>query len=394
LHFSLYLGRFKSKTNPQSINFMAPPEFTELDHIPDGLLERPASALYQQLNGPTLINLPGRNTRPLVVSVLQHGNEITGWEAIRRLLKSHYQFDELPRSLSILIGNPLAAKHRLRRLDEQPDFNRCWPGGNEVDSAHTRMFRRIHDRLRELDPLAVIDIHNNTGLNPHYAAVNLIRSDYLRLASLFSSKVVYFTMPSGTLSTSMSEYCPSVTLECGQAGEIHATDHTLAYLETCLHLEEISGKPVDAEAVHLFHMVATVYVNEGILFGFGRVPAELALREDLDKFNFCELPAGTSFGDLNNPGHQPIRAIDPDGGEVTDNYFFFGRGQVETTREVMPSMLTQDRRVIQQDCLCYLMDRIHYEYDEIVAGPDPLPEGIRRSDRPGSPTRIYIPYRA
>jgi hypothetical protein len=207
----------------------------------------------------------------------------------------------------------------------------------------------------------------------------------LRLASLFSSKVVYFTMPAGTLSLSMSEFCPSLTLECGQAGEIHGTDHTLAFLETCLHLETLSGKPVDADAVHLFHMVATVNVNSEVLFGFGRVPAELALREDLDKFNFCELPAGTSFGDLNNPTKQPLIAVNPEGDEVTDEYFFFGRGQVETAREVMPSMLTLDRRVIQQDCLCYLMDRIHYEFDEEVAGPDPLPEGIRRSDRLGVP---------
>jgi len=360
-------------------------DFKELDHVPDGLLERPASALYQQIDGPTLIHLEGRNKRPLVVSVLQHGNEVTGWEAIRRLLKSHGRLDDLPRSLVVLIGNPLAAKHRLRRLDEQPDFNRCWPGGNQVDSEYTRLFRQIHDRIRELQPLALVDIHNNTGLNPHYAAVNLIRSEYLRLASLFSSKVVYFTMPAGTLSLSMSEFCPSLTLECGQAGEIHGTDHTLAFLETCLHLETISGKPVDADAVHLFHMVATVYVNREILFGFGRVPSELALRENLDQFNFCELPAGTSFGDLNNPTKQPLIAVNPEGVEVTDDYFFFGRGQVETAREVMPSMLTLDRRVIQQDCLCYLMDRIHYEFDEKVAGPDPLPEGIRRSDRPGNP---------
>jgi succinylglutamate desuccinylase len=364
---------------------MAALDFIELDHLPEGLLERPASALYQLFDGPTLIHLQGREKRPLVVSVIQHGNEVTGWEAIRRLLKGRDPADELPRSLLILIGNPLAAKHRLRRLDDQPDFNRCWPGGNEVDSKYTRLFRQIHDRMRELNPLAVIDIHNNTGLNPHYAAVNLIRADYLRLASLFSSKVVYFTMPAGTLSLSMSEYCPSLTLECGQAGEIHGTDHTLAFLETCLHLETISSKPIESDAVHLFHMVATVNVNSDVLFGFGRVPAELALREDLDKFNFCELPPGTSFGDLHNPTRQPLFAVNPEGVDVTDDYFFFGRGQVETTREVMPSMLTLDRRVIQQDCLCYLMDRIHYEFDEEVTGPDPLPEGMRRSDRPGAP---------
>ena len=48
----------------------------------------------------------------------------------------------------------------------------------------------------------------------------------------------------------------------------------------------------------------------------------------------------------------------------------------------MPSMLTLDRRVIAQDCLCYLMERIHYEDNEEVTGIDPLPEGLRRSDIP------------
>jgi len=360
-------------------------KLTELDHMPDGLLERPASALYQQLSGPTLIHLKGQIKRPLFVSVLQHGNEVTGWEAIRRLLKSHYKHGGLPRSLLILIGNVQASKHRLRHLDEQPDFNRCWPGGNAVDSEYTQLFRHIHDRILEHRPLACIDIHNNTGLNPHYAAVNRIRSEFLRLAALFSSQVVYFTMPQGTLSHSFAEHCPSVTLECGQAGEIHGTDHSMAYVDTCLHMDDISRAPVDAEAVRLFHMVATVKIPNDVLFGFGRVPADLALREDLDQFNFCELPTGTSFGDLNNGMRKPLIATDNSGRDVTDHYFNFGSGQVETTREIMPSMLTLDRRVIHQDCLCYLMERIHYEDHEEVTGRDPLPEGIQRTDRPGEP---------
>jgi succinylglutamate desuccinylase len=356
------------------------PVLTELDHIPDGLLEREATSLYQQLPGPTLIHLRGRIKRPLVVGILQHGNEITGWDALRRLLKSHYERDELPRSLVIFIGNPQAAKHRLRHLDDQPDFNRCWPGGNEVDSAYTRLFRRVHDRLLELRPLACIDIHNNTGLNPHYAAVNRIRSDYLRLASMFSSKVAYFTVPMGTLSHSMSEFCPSLTLECGQAGEIHGTDHSMAFLEACLHLEEISLRPVDADAVHLFHMVATVNVNPDVLFGFGNVPADVAFRDELDLYNFNELPPGTSFGTLNTPDIRPVLASNNEGDDVTADFFDFSRGKVETKREVMPSMLTLDRRVIQQDCLCYLMERIHFEDNEEVTTLDPLPEGIERSD--------------
>ena len=360
-------------------------KLTELDYLPPGLLERPASALHHALDGPTLIHLEGKNPQPLFVSVLQHGNEVTGWEAIRRLLKSHYEFDELPRSLSILIGNVSAAKHRLRRLDDQLDYNRCWPGGKHEDSELGKLFQQVTDRARSLSPIASIDIHNNTGLNPHYAAINRIRSRFLRLASYFSSKVVYFTMPAGTQSLTFSEFCPSVTLECGQAGETHGTDHSIGFLETCMHLSDIPYTALDADDVHLFHMVATVQVHEELLFGFGHVPTDVAFRENLDVLNFQELPTGISLGDVNGGPAWPLQATDIDGADVTKQYFRFDRGQIETVREIMPSMLTLDRRVIQQDCLCYLMERIHFEDHIEVTDHDPLPEGIRRSDRPGEP---------
>jgi len=361
----------------------------ELDHLPEGLLERPASALYQELDGPTLLHIEGRNKRPLFVSVLQHGNEITGWEAVRRLLKKHGHGAGLPRSLMLFIGNVQAAKHRLRRLDDQPDYNRCWPGGKPIDPDHQEMFRQLHQRVGTSNPVAAIDIHNNTGLNPHYAAVNRIRSDHLRLASLFSTQVVYFTMPRGTLSHSLSSYMPALTLECGMAGEIHGTDHTEAFLETCLELGDIATSKVDADLVHLYHMVATVHVGDHVLFGFGNVPADLALREDLDHYNFKELPPGTSFGDLHNGITRPLTATDGSGEDVTGRFFRFENGEVTTAREVMPSMLTLDRRVIQQDCLCYLMERIHYEDYEEVGDRELLPDGIRRTDRPGEPVPVY-----
>ncbi len=361
-------------------------ELIELDHLPGGLLETPASGLHRLLDGPTLIHLEGRNPAPLFVTVLQHGNEITGWEAVRRLLKSHYEFDQLPRSLSILVGNVQAAKHGLRRLDDQLDYNRCWPGGKHEDSEIGKLFRKVSDRIRQMQPMAAIDFHNNTGLNPHYAAINRIRPEFLRLASYFSSKVVYFTMPLGTQSLSLSRICPSTTLECGQAGETHGTDHCIGFLETCMHLDGLSTSPMNPDDVHLFHMVATVRVNEDALFGFGQVPTDIAFMENLDVLNFRELPSGISLADINGGPVEPLIATDVDGVNVTQQYFRFDRGQVETIREVMPSMLTLDRRVIQQDCLCYLMDRIHFEDHIEVTDHDPLPESIRRSDRPGEPS--------
>lgn len=360
-------------------------QLIEYDHLPAGLLERGATALHHSLAGPTLIHLEGKNPQPLFVSVLQHGNEDTGWEAIRRLLKSHYEFDQLPRSLTIFIGNIRAAKHRLRRLEDQLDYNRCWPGGRYADSELGKLFQQVTQRIHSLNPIASIDIHNNTGLNPHYAAINRVQTRFLRLASYFSSKVVYFTMPKGTQSSAFSNFCPSLTLECGQAGQVHGTDHSIGFLETCMHLSEIPATPLAANDLHLFHMVATVRVPDDVLFGFGNVPTEITFKENLDTLNFQELPAGVSFGNINAAAITPLLVTDTNGTDVTASYFRFDRGRLETIREIMPSMLTLDRRVIQQDCLCYLMERVHFEDIAEVTDHDPLPEGIRRSDRPGEP---------
>jgi succinylglutamate desuccinylase len=132
--------------------------------------------------------------------------------------------------------------------------------------------------------------------------------------------------------------------------------------------------------------VATVRVHDEALFGFGHVPTDIAFRENLDVLNFQELNSGISLGTLNGGPAQPIIAIDTNGVDVTAQYFRFDRCQIETVRQIMPSMLTLDRRVIQQDCLCYLMERIHFEDHIEGTDHDPLPEAMRRSDRPGEPS--------
>ena len=100
---------------------------TTLDHIPDGFLDASPGGLHQVVPGPTLIHLPGRKPQPLFVSVLLHGNEYAGLKAIQNVL-GRYRTSELPRALSIFVGNVQAAAVGLRRLDGQPDYNRIWPG--------------------------------------------------------------------------------------------------------------------------------------------------------------------------------------------------------------------------------------------------------------------------
>ncbi|MFO7593275.1 MAG: M14 family metallopeptidase [Pseudomonadota bacterium] len=326
---------------------------TELNAIPDGLLELPGTRLHEKLNGPTLIHLPGRHQRPLFVSVLLHGNEDTGWEAMRVLLKKYAQ-KTLPRSLSLFIGNVEAGREGVRHINGKPDYNRIWAGG---ESEEARMAQQLVAIMQERQVFASIDIHNNTGLNPHYACINFLQQPYLQLATLFSRTVVYFTKPDTVQSMAFGKICPAVTVECGKAGLSHNTEHAVEFVEAALHLDHFPEHPVPMTDYELYHTVATVKVPQSVSFSFSDGAADVILPDDLDHMNFRELPAGTELARIGSDAAR-LEAWDESGKDVAGQYFERDNSRFKTRLPVMPSMLTLNKEVIRQDCLCYLMERL------------------------------------
>jgi succinylglutamate desuccinylase len=339
----------------------------EINYLPDKLLALEARQLADHLSGPTLIHLPGRRDRPLFVSVLMHGNETVGWEAIRTLLAQYQGGQDLPRALSLFIGNVDAAAQGLRMLPDQPDYNRIWCGSELAETPEKRMMEQVVERMRRRRPFASVDVHNNTGLNPHYACINHLDIRFFHLALLFSRTVVYFLRPKGVQSMAFADLCPSVTLECGKVGSAHGVEHARDYLEACLHLAEHPQHPVSHLDIDLFHTVAQVKVSPEVSFGFDPGETDLVLDPDIDHLNFRELPVGTLFGQINGMGLDALDVRDEQGEMVVDDYFIFEEGQLCLRRSVMPSMLTKDLNVIRQDCLCYLMER----YDSHLMQPAP-----------------------
>jgi len=337
---------------------MNPLFFQELAALPEGLLTIDLTALHSILPQPTLIHLPGKQPNPLFVSVILHGNEPTGFLALQRLLKK-YQNKRLPRSLSLFFGNVCAASQNLRRFDNQPDYNRIWPGTEMANCAETEMAQVVVAIMKNRQVFASIDIHNNTGLNPHYACLNSLDNSFLQLASLFGRLMVYFSRPKGVQSAAFAKLCPAVTLECGRPGQQHGVEHAFEFLDSCLHLSEVPRHPILAHAIDLFHTVAQVKIKDDINFSFNQPDADLLLNHDLDHFNFTELSPGTNFGCVQKNSAMPFIVHDQSGNSVTDQFFSIENGALQLNRSTMPSMLTLDEKVIRQDCLCYLMERIH-----------------------------------
>lgn len=329
----------------------------EIQALPAGLLEARVEGLQALLGAPTLLHLPGRHPEPLFVSVLLHGNESTGFYAVQSLLQK-YAAGGLPRALSLFIGNVAAASQGLRRLDGQPDYNRVWPGTLTPEVPEAVMMQQVVDSLRARGAFASIDVHNNTGINPHYACINRLDNRFLQLASLFSRTVVYFVRPLGVQSMALAGVCPAVTIECGKPSHEYGTEHARDFLDACLHLSALPEHPVAAHDVDLFHTVATVKVPDAVSFGFHDNAVDLRLVSNIDHLNFRELPAGTQLGWLRSGAAITLDVRDDDDRPVYERYFATADGALRTVRSFMPSMFTLDERVIRQDCLGYLMERL------------------------------------
>lgn len=329
-----------------------------IDYIPDGLLTTPPTELYKIFDGPTLVHLAGERENPLFVSVLLHGNETTGYFAIQELLNK-YQGNALPRSLSILFGNVQAARHGVRRLDDQVDYNRVWPHSEfSPEAEESKIMRQVVEEMKARNVFVSVDIHNNTGLNPHYACVNKMDNAFYQLAILFSRTVIYFIRPKGVQSQAFAEICPAVTVECGKTEHRHGITHALELIESCLNISELPAHPVLKQDIDLFHTVAIVKVKPEVEFSFTDSDSEVCFRTDLEKLNFCELPSGTGLGEAKNPELVPFHVINENGEDVYHKYFSIDNHRLMTSCDIMPSMLTTESDIIRKDCLCYLMERI------------------------------------
>jgi len=338
------------------------------DHIPSGVLNCGASDLQGMLGGPSLFYCEGARKPALFVTVLQHGNEPTGFEAVQEILR-RYAGGPLPRAMWLFIGNVAAAQEGKRVLAGQPDFNRAWPGTELPPCGETAMMAEVVAKVTAEPLFASIDLHNNTGCNPHYGCVNVLDTAYLQLAALFARTVVYFTRPLGVQSGAMAWHAPAVTLECGQAGEKAALSHAIDYLDACLHLHHIPEQPGSPHDVHLLRTKATVKMVPGTDFCFGEASAGVRVRPDLDHFNFGQLKEGQPIAELDDGNRMPVVATDNQGEDITRSLFSMNDGVLRASQILIPSMATTNVDVVRQDCLFYVMEEIALGNEPGATGP-------------------------
>ncbi|MCK4833898.1 MAG: succinylglutamate desuccinylase/aspartoacylase family protein [Gammaproteobacteria bacterium] len=324
----------------------------EMNHIPDEFLQAKAEDLHSILKSPTLFHLEGVNPQPLFVCTLLHGNETTGLYAIQRLLKK-YQDRPLPRAISLFVGNIAAARENQRRLDTQDDYNRIWPGSHHSDSAEKDMMQIVTSIMEKRKPFASIDIHNNTGKNPHYGCINILNPHGLVLASEFSDIAVYFTDPKGVQSSAFSDFCPAVVLECGQASDRSGEDHAFSYLDKIIQMDDLSSG--NSNNLKLYHTIARVLIPKTVTLGDA---GDISLNTQLEDKNFHQIQPGIEFASVDSTKEQLIIVSSESHEDITNEYLERDGDKLLFKKPITLSMFTTSERAIRQDCVCYFMEEL------------------------------------
>jgi succinylglutamate desuccinylase len=375
--------------------------------VPEEFLNVSPDRILDVLGQPSLIKVTGTNphARPLFVSTLLHGDEHSGLIALQRMLARNRHCG-IERTLLILVGNVHAAAQNKRLLPGQPDFNRIWHSSAAHFSEHTIASRCI-ETARQSNIFAALDLHNNTGLNPHYACVANLRKHDLQLARMFTRNIMLFEKPDTTFGAAFAKIAPTITIEAGLSGDESGIEKIQSLIESLLRNELLPVAPIehaDADLYRNRHCVKLLpefdlqFASALHLEKSAARPAEIMtapikpsinprhrgiaiIREDIDRFNFLKIQSDTPIGLVTMIATQsqtrfPFEISDCDscGGDLADNaeslplglsslqagspIKMHKDGTLYLASGTIPSMLTPKRDAVLADCLCYLMHRI------------------------------------
>lgn len=323
---------------------------------PGDLADTP-EAFLRRLGGPALLRVPGRDrSRVRGLATLLHGNEPSGVRALHAWLATGRRPAV---DLLCFVGAVEAALappgFAFRMLPGRPDLNRCfrppWQGA-EAETAG-----ELLRCLREAGCECLVDLHNNTGRNPPYGVALRADAAAIQLVRLFAGRMVVTDLRLGTLTEATAGDFPSVTVECGRAGDPDADAIALAGIRRYADLGRLETRSVDGVRMTVLGDALRVRARPDASLAYGDRPeggVDLTMRQDVDRHSFELLAAGMAVGWVAPGAPWPLEALGPDGRDVSREWFGVRDGRLEIRRAGVPIMMTTDAVAARSDCLFYL----------------------------------------
>ena len=298
--------------------------------LPAEVAALPAPALADALGGPTLFDMRKEGEAPLFLSVLLHGNEVSGWDAVRQMRR-----ELLGASVLLFVGNVAAAKVGRRSVPGGVDFNRVWEGG---DSPEAALADELVALVEDARPWLAVDVHNNTGRNPPYSVVFERDRKTLAAARAFSAQALLATQPKGVQTRRLSRSCTALTVEVGQSEDAASHCRAKQFLNRLLAERRVPA--CDPTTLRLFETAARV-----------TLAGDAAAIPQTQAYNFRSAPRGIALAEGGR-----LAAWAADGRRVDDDYLAVERGITRLKRPTVLGMYTADVEAARLDCLCYLLE--------------------------------------
>ncbi|WP_206485693.1 succinylglutamate desuccinylase/aspartoacylase family protein [Thalassotalea sp. G2M2-11] len=337
-------------------------DFNDIEYLtdPDEItLKADSQQFLLSLAVPTVIDIKGKQPdRCRVIITLLHGNEPSGLIAIHRWLTTEFPEGQPETNLRFIIASVEAANasplltHRY--LDGGMDLNRCF--GSSHDHEYYQRANLIEQAIRDVNPEAVIDLHNTSGSGPAFAVSPLISAESLTLTSFFCDFIILSNIKLGAL-MEQDFGCPTITIECGGTNDEQA--HEVAFsgitkiakcpcLSNCHQQKQVDVvyKPLRLK-VKPHRSLSYSTHNEGY---YG-----VTLTSRIEQFNFGGARQGQLLGWLDEHGLENLELINDVNENVIERYFTVRDSQLVCRTNMRIFMATTDKNIALSDCLFYIV---------------------------------------
>jgi len=338
------------------INKLSQPSLTDLTDSPENFL--------LSLSAPTIIDIKGKNTQNWrVITTLLHGNEPSGFIAL------HQWLTELAlgrvaaeTNLRIIICSVEAAQQTplfsQRYLVNGKDINRCFTSiaNKAKDSDYFHRALLIKQAIDEVNPEAIIDLHNTSGTGPAFAVSTHCNSEALALSALFCDTMIISHIQIGAL-MELQFSGEVITVECGGCSDLHAHETALAGIKKFTAVNDLMHN-ANTHPVNVIYKPLRLRLTTGITLDYAKSnnnSADLVLKSSIEKHNYHIIPKNTEIGWLNNSADNMFLLIDEYGHNVFADFFYITNNKLTCANDLRFFMATTNKHIALNDCLLYVV---------------------------------------
>ncbi len=317
-----------------------------------------ADAWLNQLHSAVVIDIKGIHChKTRVVSTLIHGNEPSSFYALHRWLKSSKQ---AYCNVRFIIASVEAAKlsplFNCRYVDGETDLNRLFDISKEtlVNAGQSQIrAASIKQAILEVQPEAVIDMHNTSSSSPPFSVATKIDMQAQAVASFFCQTMLYTRIKLGAL-MEQDFNCPVVTIECGGARDQQA--HEMAYQGL---VEFLSAD--DLFSGHHFKLVDIIEhplrleIEPGYSLEFAQhqhKDVDVTLVADIEQHNMGVTRADCFIG-WSRVGVDAFTVKNESGQSHSSPIIYCKDGELYTKMPLRIFMATNNITIAKKDCLFY-----------------------------------------